>query len=515
MNNNFLLLIPEIMVVGVAFVVLGLDLFLPERRKWVLPFVAVAGLVAALVVSLAYLWGVNDTLYDGVVRIDGYALFFKVFFVALGGVVILASVDFVRRNLDHPGEYYGILLFTVAAMMLMATSGELLTAYISLELLSFGLYALVAWDRYNAKSNEGATKYILLGAFSSALLLYGMSQIYGLLGTTRFDEIAVALSSADALSPGLILGIALIIAGLGFKVAAVPFHMWAPDAYEGAPIPITAHLAVGSKAAAFALMLRLFGEAFLPIAAQWQTLLIALAVITMLLGNLIALAQRNLKRLLAYSSVGQVGYLLMGIAALASMDLGDMGMGIGGIGSAGGAAGASVELARLASNGVMLHLVGYAVTNMAAFLCLAAVYNITGREDIAGMAGVARRAPLVGMVFAASLFSLAGLPVFVGFTSKFYLFNAAAAQGLLWVAGVAIFASLISLYYYLMVVRQLYIEPAPSEENAAAATIPAPIPAPRLTLGLLGALFGGMVALGVYPAPLMQAVQYASAALLR
>ena len=515
MNNNFLLLIPEIMVVGVAFVVLGLDLFLPERRKWVLPFVAVAGLVAALVVSLAYLWGVNDTLYDGVVRIDGYALFFKVFFVALGGVVILASVDFVRRNLDHPGEYYGILLFTVAAMMLMAASGELLTAYISLELLSFGLYALVAWDRYNAKSNEGATKYILLGAFSSALLLYGMSQIYGLLGTTRFDEIAVALSSADALSPGLILGIALIIAGLGFKVAAVPFHMWAPDAYEGAPIPITAHLAVGSKAAAFALMLRLFGEAFLPIAAQWQTLLIALAVITMLLGNLIALAQRNLKRLLAYSSVGQVGYLLMGIAALASMDLGDMGMGIGGIGSAGGAAGASVELARLASNGVMLHLVGYAVTNMAAFLCLAAVYNITGREDIAGDGGRGE-ARAVGRNGLRRVSILArGLPVFVGFTSKFYLFNAAAAQGLLWVAGVAIFASLISLYYYLMVVRQLYIEPAPSEENAAAATIPAPIPAPRLTLGLLGALFGGMVALGVYPAPLMQAVQYASAALLR
>ncbi|MDE2688092.1 MAG: NADH-quinone oxidoreductase subunit N [Chloroflexota bacterium] len=508
MNNNFLLLIPEIMVVGAAFVVLGLDLFLPERGKWMLPFVAVAGLAAALFVSLAYLWGVNDTLYDGVVRIDGYALFFKVFFIALGGVVILASVDFVRRNLDHPGEYYGILLFTVAAMMLMAASGELLTAYISLELLSFGLYALVAWDRYNAKSNESATKYILLGAFSSALLLYGMSQIYGLLGTTRFDEIAVALSSADALSPGLILGVALIIAGLGFKVAAVPFHMWAPDAYEGAPIPITAHLAVGSKAAAFALMLRLFGEAFLPIAAQWQTLLIALAVITMLLGNLIALAQRNLKRLLAYSSVGQVGYLLMGIAALTSMD---MGMSIGGTRIAGGATGASLELAHLASNGVMLHLVGYAVTNMAAFLCLASVYNITGREDIAGMAGVAQRAPLVGMVFAASLFSLAGLPVFVGFTSKFYLFNAAAAQGLLWVAGVAIFASLISLYYYLMVVRQLYIEPVPSEENTATATIPAP----RLTLGLLGALFAGMIALGIYPAPLMQAAHHASAALLR
>ena len=488
MNNNFLLLLPEFIVTGLAFVVLGLDLFLPERRKWVLPIVAVVGLVVALVVSLRYLWGVSDSLYGGVIRVDGYALFFKAFFIALGGVVVLVSVDFVRRNLEHPGEYYGILLFTVVAMMLLAASGELLTAYISLELLSFGLYVLVAYDRYNAKSNEGATKYILLGAFSSALLLFGISQVYGLLGTTRFDEISSALSSADALSPGLILGIALIIAGLGFKVAAVPFHMWAPDAYEGAPIPITAHLAVGSKAAAFALVLRLFAEAFMPIVEQWQILLIGLAVITMLLGNLVALAQRNLKRLLAYSSVGQVGYLLMGVAALAAT----------------GSGGVSLELSHLASNGIMLHLVAYAVTNMAAFLCLAAIYNITGRDDIAGMAGVARRAPLVGLVFAVSLFSLAGLPIFVGFTSKFYLFNAAAAQGLLWVAGIAIFSSLISLYYYLQVVRQLYIEPA---EDAA------PIPVPRLTLGVLGALFAGMVGLGVYPAPLMEAVQYASDAL--
>ncbi len=486
MNNNFLLLLPEFIVTGLAFVVLGMDLFLHERHKYLLPFVAVAGLVVALVVSLAYLWGVNDSLYGGVIRIDGYALFFKAFFIALGIVVVLASIDYVKRNLEYPGEYYGILLFTVVAMLLLTAAGELLTAYISLELLSFGLYVLVAYDRYNAKSNEGATKYILLGAFSSALLLYGISQVYGLLGTTRFDEISAALAASDALSPGLILGMALIVAGLGFKLAVVPFHMWAPDAYEGAPIPITAHLAVGSKAAAFALSLRLFAEAFMPIVEQWQTLLIILAVITMLLGNLVALAQRNMKRLLAYSSVGQVGYLLMGVAALAAVGSG------------------SSELSHLASNGVMLHLVGYAVTNMAAFLCLAAIYNITGRDDIAGMAGVARRAPLVGLVFAVSLFSLAGLPIFVGFTSKFYLFNAAAAQGLLWVAGIAIFASLISLYYYLQVVRQLYIEPV---EDASS------IPMPRLTMGLLGALFAGMVILGVYPAPLMRAVQYASDAL--
>ncbi len=495
MINNFLLLTPEFLVTGLAFVVLGLDLFLPERRKRVLPFVALGGLAAILVFTLAFLWGVDDSLYGGAIRIDGYALFFKALFILIGIAVVMLSVDYVRQHLEHPGEYYGILLFSVVAMMLLAASGELLTAYISLELLSFALYVLVAYDRYAAKSNEGATKYILLGAFSSALLLYGISQIYGTLGTTRFDEMSAALMAADALSPALLLGLGLLVAGLGFKVAAVPFHMWAPDAYEGAPIPITAHLAVGSKAAAFALALRLFGEALMPIVESWQLLLVILAVVTMLLGNFVALAQRNLKRLLAYSSVGQVGYLLMGIAALAHTDA------FGG--PSGGAAG---DIAHLASNGVMLHLAAYAVTNMAAFLCIAVVYNATGSDDIAGMAGVARRAPLVGLVLAASLFSLAGLPVFVGFTSKFYLFNAAAAQGLLWVAGVAIFASLISLYYYLMVVRQLYIEPAGDAS---------PIRAPRLTQGLLGALFAGMVLLGVYPAPLMSAIQHASEALLR
>lgn len=489
MNNNFALLAPEFMVAGLAFAVLAFDLLFGDRGRRALPAIAAAGLAAAFALTLATLWGVDGDLYGGAIRMDGYALFFKALFIAMGFVAVLLSADYVDRHLDHPGEYYGILIFTVAGMMLMASSGELLTAYISLELLSFGLYALVAYDRYNPKSNEGAVKYILLGAFSSALLLYGISQIYGTLGTTRFDEIAAALTTAGAVSPGLLLGVALITAGLGFKVAAAPFHMWAPDAYEGAPIPITAHLAVGSKAAAFALILRLFGEALAPIADLWQLPLIAVAVAAMLLGNFVALAQRNLKRLLAYSGVGQVGYLLLGVAAL--------------VDTSGG--GASFELARLASNGVMLHIAAYAVANMAAFLCLAAVYSATGRDDIAGMAGAARRAPMIGLVFAAALFSLAGLPVFAGFTSKFYLFNAAAAQGLLWVAGVAIFASLVSLYYYLMVVRQLYIEDA---EDAT------PIRAPRLTLGTLGALFAGMALLGVYPAPLMAAIQAASDALL-
>ena len=487
--NDFTLFLPEFMVTGLAFLVLAADLSLPAGKKGLLPYLAAAGLAAILAFSLVDLRGQEGSIYEGMLVVDGYALFFKAFFLVLGIVVVLSSVEYVKRHLEYPGEYYGILLFTVVAAMLLAASRELLTAYISLELLSFGLYVLVAYDRYNPKSNEGGTKYILLGALSSAFLLYGISQIYGLVGTTRFDGISEVLAATSDMSPGVVVGLVMIIAGLGFKVAAVPFHMWAPDAYEGAPIPITAYLAVGSKAAAFALVLRLFGEALIPAAADWQIVIVILAALTMVVGNLGALVQRNIKRLLAYSSVGHVGYLLMGIAALAAVDADG---------------GVSTELSHLASNGVMLHLVAYGITNMAAFLAVAAMFNVTGSEEVSSLAGAARRAPVVAVVMAAALFSLAGLPIFAGFASKFYLFSAAASQGLLWLAGLAIFTSLISLYYYLMVVRQMYIEPAAD---------PAKVRIPRATVALLGLLFVGMVVVGVYPAPLLDAIQSASDAL--
>ena len=488
--NDFTLLLPEFLVTGLAFLVLTAGFLLRSDRKHLLGYLSVFGLAGIAGFSLVFLWAEDSSLYDGVIVVDGYALFFKAFFLVLGGFAVLASVDYVRRHLDHPGEYYGIILFTVVAMTLMAASGELLTAYISLELLSFGLYVLVSYDRYNPKSNEAGTKYILLGAFSSALLLYGISQVYGLTGSTRFDEISEALIATSELSPGLVVGLVLIIAGLGFKVAAVPFHMWAPDAYEGAPTPVTAYLAVGSKAAAFALILRLFTEALIPAVGDWQLILVIMAALSMTLGNLVALVQHNIKRLLAYSSIGHVGYLLLGVAALAAVDS-DRGI--------------SVELSHLAANGVMLHLVAYAIATMAAFLSVIAIYNVTGKEEIEDFAGMARRAPMVAMVFTAALFSLAGLPIFAGFTSKFYLFNAAASQGLLWLAGLAIFTSLISLYYYLVVVRQMYIEPAAD---------PSPIRVPRLTLGVLGVLLLGMIFVGVYPAPLMGAIENASEAIL-
>ncbi len=488
MSNDFTLLLPEFLLTGLAFLILSVDFVLPSRNKHLLAYLAVIGLAGTLVFSLVFLWNKDTTLYDGIIRIDAYSLFFKAVFLVIGGFVILSSVGFVKKHLAHQGEYYGILIFSILAMVLMAASGELLTAYIALELLSFSLYILVSYNRFNPKSNEAGIKYILLGAFSSALLLYGISLIYGMLGTTRFDGIHDQLSAmvaSGSLNPSVLAGLTLIIAGLGFKVAAVPFHMWAPDVYEGAPTPITAYLAAGSKAAAFALILRLFGEAFMPAIGGWQIILAILAAFTMTIGNLVALAQRNIKRMLAYSSIGQVGYLLLGVAAL------------GHISSSG-----AIESSQLASSGLVLHLVGYGVATLAAFLCVIAVFNVTNKEEIRDFAGLAQRAPFVALVLTVSLFSLAGLPIFAGFTTKFYLFTAAASEGLLWLSGLAILNSLISLYYYLMVIRQMYVEKG--EETR-------PIPVPLLISGTLAVLFGGIILIGVYPGPLVKAIEGAVA----
>ena len=475
---QFALLWPEFLVAGLAILVLVADLFIrPARSNALLATASVVGIVAVLAFSLWYLWGVDDALFDGLLRIDAYALFFKALFLVIGGFIVLASFHFVGRYLSHPGEYYAIVLASVLAMMLLAASGELLTAYLSLELLSFSLYVLAGFARHDPRSNEAALKYILLGAFSSGLLLYGIVLLYGALGTTHFSGMATALQGMDGTSGRLLLGMAFLVAGLGFKLAAVPFHMWAPDVYEGAPLPVTAYIAVGSKAAAFALVLRLFSEGLLPAADQWGPLIAGLAALTMVFGNLVALVQRNIKRMLAYSSVGQVGYLLMGVAALSP----------------------------LASNGLVLHLVGYAVTNLAAFTAIIAFYNVSARDEIRDFAGLADRSPFLAAALTVALFSLAGLPFFAGFTTKFYLFSAVANEGYLWLAGVAMAASVVSLYYYLMVVRQMYIEPAADA---------APVRTPPLLLGTLGALVVAVVVIGVYPAPLVEAIEAASRVVL-
>lgn len=469
------LVVPELLLTVLIFLIFALDLFLHQEQKQVLGYLSAACLLLVGVVA-ALQTGLGD-LYGGLYRVDPYTHFFRIFFPLTSFFVILLSLDYVRQRLQYAGEYYGLLMMATLAMMLMAGAGELITAYVSLELLNFCLYVLASYARNDPKSNEAGLKYIILSALASALLLYGLSYIYGITGSTTYAGIAQALASPDmTVSPGLLVGLVLVTAGLGFKVAAVPFHMWTPDVYEGSPTPITAFIAVASKAAGFALLLRLFGTAFLPAAESWQPLFAILAALTMTLGNLVAIQQRNIKRLLAYSSISQVGYVLMGVAAIS----------------------------QFSASAIIFHLVGYAVTNLAAFLAVIVYQNLTGQEEIEQYAGAAQRVPFVAFGLTVALFSLAGMPLFAGFTTKFYLFTAVASQGYLWLVALAITNSLISLYYYLKVVRQMYVS-APPE--------PLRLPVPGLATGTLAVLVILVFLVGIYPAPLVALINVATSVL--
>ena len=478
MSVDFTLLIPEFLLAGVGFLVLLVDLMLPKRlghrRNALTALTAAAGLVAVFALSLATQWDTGESLYEQLIFVDRYSLLFKALFAGTGLAVVLMSVDYVGQKIRHPGEYYAMVVFAVLGATLMAESGELLTAFISIELLSFSLYVLVGISRGDRRTAEASAKYILLGAISTAVMLYGISQLYGALGTTVFRELGPELAGGFDLT--VIIGFVMFIAGLGFKLSMVPFHLWAPDVYEGAPTPVTALIAVLSKAAAFALTLRFLAEAGAASLDEWQLAIAILAAVTMTVGTLTALAQRNIKRLLAYSSIAQVGFVLVGVVAMSES----------------------------AANAVLLHLVGYAFTNLAAFMVVIAVETKTGKEEISDYAGLSARSPLLALVMTGALFSLAGLPIFAGFVTKFYLFTAAAAEGLLWLVIIAVTNSVISLYYYIRVIREMYITETEPQPKLAL---------PLLTTGTLGALFAGTIAVGIYPGPLVDAIDAATNAL--
>jgi NADH-quinone oxidoreductase subunit N len=464
LNLDYSLLIPEYILGAVALLIISVDVFMPKTRKETLPWIAAAGCVVAFIASLFYLDTKDD--FAGLIYIDDYTTFFRCFFIATTFAVVIASAQFVQQRLRHPGEYYALLVLSTAGAIYMAAAKELLTAYLSLELLSFCLYVLVSYAKRDPRSNEAGMKYMLLGAFASALLLYGISFIYGTAGSTSYSEIASAFEDGTTgFTLGTLAGLTLIVAGLGFKVAAVPFHMWTPDAYEGAPLPITAYLSATSKAAGFALLLRLFSGALLPVIDDWQFMIAGIAAITMALGNLVALQQHNVKRLLAYSSIGQVGYMLMAITAL------------------------SPEV----TSAMLLHMTGYVITNMAAFTAIIAYNNATGAEEIRDFRGMSDRAPLLAGVLAVALFSLAGMPLFAGFLTKFIFFQSVAANDYYWLAAIAVVASLVSLYYYLQVLRQVYVSTA---EDSSRFHVPLVLQGSVVVLAL------GVFFVGLYPAPL-------------
>jgi NADH-quinone oxidoreductase subunit N len=438
------MLSPQLSVVVLGSIVLALDLITKNRR--LTTAVALIGLVVPtlLTLSLQFNWFGShpESAFFGMLTADGFAIFFQLLFLAIGFGVILVSYGYIDKYLRvTTGEYYSIILFSLAGMMLMASTRELISIYISLELTSIPLYILAGLSRRDTRSAEAAVKYVLLGAMSSAILLYGMALFYGATGTT--DLGLAYTSSVKALHSGNLLLLAadvFIFTGFGFKVSAVPFHMWAPDIYEGAPTPSTLFFSVGSKAAGFAAMLRVFvdgGLINLTSSNLW-VMVAVVAAVTMTLGNVVALLQTNIKRMMAYSSIGQAGYLLVGLAAV------------------------MIHNTPAGNIGMLTFLAVYVVTNIGVFAGIIALADATGRESIRDFDGYGRRSPFMAFGMALCLLSLAGVPPMAGFLSKLFILWAAwdEGSGLTWLVVLGLINSAISIVYYLNVVWRMYsVEP--------------------------------------------------------
>lgn len=480
---NLALFLPELSLVVFAILVILLDLFI--QHKGVLKAVSIVGLITAGGITVA-MWGGNyPAIFNNMLAVDNFALFFKLLFLGIAFLVILASSDYVAKFTRFQGEYYALVLLSTLGMMLMAASTEMISIYIALELTSISLYALVGFLK-DQKSTEASLKYLLLGALSSAVLLYGMALIFGFTGKTQLGEIAQVIqtipSQALLASPALILGIVLLIAGFSFKIAAVPFQMWVPDVYEGAPTPITAYLSVASKAAGFAIILRVFFSAFgLPVwlSLNWGLIFAVLAVISMTIGNIVAISQTNIKRMLGYSSIAQAGYLMVGLATMGFSPAADV----------------------LGRSGILFFLASYALTNMGAFIAIIAISNKTDSDLIADFSGMIKRAPLVALALTLCLISLIGMPPAAGFMAKFYIFSAAVQHNLLWLVIVAVINSVISAYYYLRVVKIMW-----TGEPASADKVPSSV---SLRLALLISC-AGVLFLGVIPGIIMKVAEFAA-----
>jgi len=479
---NLALFIPEICLAATAIVVILLDLIV--KRKGALAIISLIGLVVAAGFTIS-MRGTFEGIFNNMLAVDGFALFFKLLFLGIAALVILFSVDYRSKLVRFQGEYYALILLSTLGMTLMAAATELISIYIALELTSISLYILVGFLK-DQKSTESSLKYLLLGAIASAVLLYGMALVFGFTGKTQLGEIAQALQvmSLDAVlaKPALILGIVLMIAGFGFKIAAVPFHMWVPDVYEGAPTPITAFLSVGSKAAGFALVLRVFYSAFgLPewLSMNWGLLFAVLAAIGMTIGNVVALPQTNIKRLLGYSSIAQAGYLLVGLAAM-------------GVSSATSLAGQST---------ILFFLAGYTLANLGAFAAIIAISNKVDSDLIQDFSGMVKRAPVLALALTLCLISLIGMPPAAGFMAKFYIFSGAVKSGLLWLVIIAVINSVISAYYYLRVVKVMWFgEPASDEKVPSSGAL-------RFAL-FISCL--GVLALGIVPGYVMNLAEAAA-----
>jgi NADH-quinone oxidoreductase subunit N len=477
LGETLQLLSPELLLLCTGLVVLIVDLaWRDEERKtaWI-PALALAGLALALLATLL-LWGTPSTTVLTMMAVDPFALLFKILALGTVTLVTLASAPYLQGRTPYRGEFYALLIFAGLAISLASASINLISLYLSMEFLSITSYVLAGYLRDDIKSSEAGIKYFLFGAVTSAVMLYGMSLLYGATGTTDLAEIASVLRGGGAMQDLAVVAIVLMLTGFAFKIVLAPFHQWAPDTYEGAPTPVTAFLSVGSKSAGFAILMRVLLLALPAFRYDigWMAFLMALSIISMALGNLIALRQSNIKRMLAYSSIAQAGYIVIGFVSLAL----------------------NVEGAFLGVNGSLFYLFAYLFTNLAVFVGVIAFETATGSVEIADYRGLVRRSPVVAGVMLVGLLSLAGIPGTGGFLAKFLVFGSAIqfnTPQTLALAIVGVVTSVIAAFYYLNVVRYMFFEPA--DEDAGPLDI-----SPAFKAGLAITAVGILV-IGVYPQP--------------
>ncbi len=478
---DLLVILPELIVVGAACLLLVLEPLTPPSRKELLAWLSLGALALCIGLTGGQISVLNlrVSAFSDLVVVDGYARFWKLLLYGVTGLTILMSLPYLKAERLQLGEYYGFILLALSGMMVMVSGADLLTIYLGTELMSLSLYVMAGLKRSSPRSLEASAKYFVLGAFSSGLLLYGISLLYGVAGGTKLGAVAAAIGSRGFDDPLLLIATILLAAGFGFKLAVVPFHMWTPDVYQGAPTSVTAFMAVASKAASFAAFLRVFVEGLGGLKADWSNLFLLLCLVTLILGNLVAIVQTNIKRMLAYSSIAHAGYALIGLVAAGR-----------GMGESGGASG-------LAS--VMLYLALYAFMTLGAFAVIG-MFRKGGLEgeDIEDFAGLAKRQPLAAFLMLVFMVSLAGIPPTAGFIGKFYVFMAAVEAGLAWLAVVALIFAAISAYYYMRVVMVMYMrEPDPS-----AGEVPQLVASPALTV-VLACAVAGVILFGLFPNPLV------------
>src|ERR1035437_331488 len=471
----------EISVIGLGLVLMLADFFVPAERRRYIGYAAIAALGVLLIASLSGNGSCQfGTAFNGMFVNDALSLFFKQLFIVAAILVLFMAVEFSDRLAEGSVcEYYSLIIFALAGMLFAASSNDFTMLFVSIELITITFYVLVSFQRSKLQSLEAGVKYLILGALSSAFMVFGIALIWGTTGELNFTKLAAVAPQFET-SRIFLLGVLLVLVGLGFKIAAFPFQIWAPDVYQGAPTPTTAFLAIGSKAAGFVLLLRVLFTAVPSVTAHWANLLIVISAVTILYGNLCAIPQRNLTRLLGYSSIAHAGYLLLGVAAL----------------SASG------------QSALLYYLAGYVFTVMAAFFVITLVMRHLVTEDISGLAGLNQRSPLLAATLTLAMVSLAGIPPLAGFFGKFLLLKAVIEQGpappgYYCLAFTALAGVIISLYYYFGVVRAIYWSKDPTDLS--------PIEVPMPTRISIYGCIAGMLYLGLFPNTVLNLANEAAA----